>query len=97
MITDINTLPIRINEPIRDSLWWLSFCDTSKPKGLQFIGIIIIPAINFIQAVAKTHVLNINPGGEIEGVELPSSVKISSEYQNRLLSKKELYDSGLLP
>lgn len=74
------------------ALMWLSFCDDEKPKGSQFLGVIIIKASDVVDAVAKSHFLGINPGGEILAYELSdeASAEIPENFRNRLLSKDEL-------
>lgn len=31
-------------------LWWVSFCDTSKPKGEQFVGVVVVRAADVTAA-----------------------------------------------
>lgn len=45
--------------------WWLSFADSNKPKGEQFLGATIVKAGGPASAIRRTHVLNINPGGQV--------------------------------
>lgn len=42
--------------------WWLSHADDSG-----FLGVVIIPAPDFISANKIKHILNLNPGGEVNG------------------------------
>lgn len=42
--------------------WYLSFADDSG-----FLGGAFVPAADFDSALAKTHLLRINPGGEVRG------------------------------
>ena len=51
--------------------WWLSFADPLRPTGQQFLGVVIVDAIGFIEAVRVTHILGVNPGGEVRGIEKP--------------------------
>lgn len=46
-------------------LFWLSFADDTLPEGSQFLGACLVQAANLAFALTKTHVLGINPGGEI--------------------------------
>jgi hypothetical protein len=68
--------------------YWLSFVDEEADKSL---GVILVKASSFIQAVLKTHQLRINPGGQVLGYEVPEddteTLKIP---HNRLLQQEEL-------
>lgn len=52
-------------------LWWLSFCDPYKPAGSQFLGACLVRAPDMIAAITRAHALGINPGGEVQGLEVP--------------------------
>jgi len=54
-------------EATRRQLWWLSYCDPKKPTGSQFQGVLILEAKTFLGAVAKAHLLGLDPGGEVQG------------------------------
>ena len=69
--------------------YWLSFADSALPKGSQFLGAIIAPYGDFIAAVAWTHREKINPGGEVQGVEIPGHFVIPESFCGRLLSREE--------
>jgi hypothetical protein len=60
--------------------WWLSFAD-----GGEFLGATLVSAGSFVEAVAVTHRLGINPGGEVQGTEMPL-MPVDAEWTNRLLS-----------
>lgn len=66
-------------------LWWLSFADDDG-----FRGVAIVDAPSFIEAVMKTHVLDINPGGSVRGFPCPDASLIPPEHVDRLLSLDEL-------
>ena len=72
-----------------DPLWWLSFCDTDRRAGSQFLGVAIVQAPTFAAAITRSHVLGVNPGGEVasEG-PLPAEF-IAAEYRDRLLTRAE--------
>lgn len=56
-----------------DSLpaWWLSFCDTDKPEGEQFVGACIVEdAPDMVRAVERAWELGLNPGGQVAGMPL---------------------------
>ena len=88
----MKTAEIMNDEREGRGLWWLSFCDTRRPDGYQFLGVAIVEADGFLQAIDKAHVLNINPGGEVRGFPVQD---IPSEYHDRLLSREEVDDAGL--
>jgi hypothetical protein len=68
---------------------WLSFCDDELPKGSQFLGVCIVEAHNFVDAVRKAHALDINPGGEVRGVAF-DGIEVPPEYIEKLLDKQQL-------
>lgn len=75
-------------------LWWLSFADGSKPKGSTFLGVVIVEAYGFTDAIQKSHDLGINPGGEVQGFLVPSDGHPVALH-NRLLQRDELEDIGV--
>lgn len=64
-------------DPSNAGLWWLSFVDPAtaatvpehlqQPGGPSFLGACWVEAAGFVHAVDETHLLNINPGGEVQG------------------------------
>lgn len=73
--------------------WWLSFCDTDKPAGSQFLGACLIQAPTFVAATLRAHELQINPRGEVASMGPIPADGLSDEYRsawtNRLLTKEE--------
>lgn len=76
--------------------WWLSFCDSEKPPGAQFLGVAIVLAPNFFAAVHKAQMLGLNPGGEINGSRLTTTQTPDKKYQHRLLPLEVVRKLGLL-
>lgn len=72
-----------------DPLWWLSFCDTDRPAGSQFLGVAIVQAPTFAAAITRSHVIGANPGGEIASVGPIPAEFIAAEFRDRLLTKDE--------
>jgi hypothetical protein len=75
------------------TLWfWLSFADGTRPTGSQWLGAIISRGEDFLAAVRATHAAKINPGGEVQGVEMDDDTvsKVPDSYRNRLLSKSDI-------
>ncbi len=73
------------------SLWWLSFANGDLPAGTQFLGVAIVEATQFVEAVMRAHALGINPGGEVQGTQLgPEALeRVDAKWLNRLLTKAE--------
>jgi hypothetical protein len=56
------------------SLWWLSFCDPERPTGTQFLGACIVQGADMVEAVRNAWANRCNPGGEVQGQEIPGLV-----------------------
>lgn len=70
--------------------FWLSFADPDKPRGEQFLGVVMLQARDLRHAHMESHRLGLNPGGEVliyPVAEPPES------YRYRVLSRME---AGLL-
>ena len=69
--------------------WWLSFAGDEGS-----IGVAIIEAHTFIEAVQKSHRLGCNPGGEVAGAPIPQAVLDDDPILNtpvdRMLTKDEI-------
>lgn len=89
-----------LNKELEESIekyLWMSFCDTDKPSGEQFLGVIITKTLGIGHAMQKTHELGINPGGQIASWEWEDAFKvINPEDFDRLLSKEELEEAGYI-
>ena len=72
-----------------DPLWWLSFCDPDAPEGSQFLGVVITQAPDLECAVTRSHVLGVNPGGEIQIAGPLPEGSIGPEWRDRLLTRAE--------
>jgi hypothetical protein len=75
-------------------LWWLSFADGTKPKGAQFLGVVILEAYGFTDAIDRSHAMGLNPGGEVMGDRVDPA-KHPAHLRNRLLQRDELVDIGV--
>lgn len=86
----------------KDSIFWMSFVDPSRPEGDRFLGVAMVQAESFDMAHALTHTFGINPGGELQSYELEedgwerANISPDGEYMNRLLSKEELKGYDLI-
>lgn len=76
-------------------VWWMSFCDMSKPQGQQWLGVIVVEELGPMHAVNKTHELGINPGGDIAFARVQPGV-VKPEHMDRLLSRAELREFGYI-
>jgi hypothetical protein len=98
-------LPRRLNGPDRSpadnpeaGLWWLSFVDTTRSAPLAeqvpgeggFLGVVVVDAASFIDAVCRATTLGINPGGEISGRGPYESWRIGPEWCDRLLTAADV-------
>ena len=59
--------------------WYLSFASDDG-----WLGYAIVEADGFLSAVAVTHALGINPGGEVKGHELNDGIRGEARYQTEL-------------
>lgn len=65
-------------------LWWFSFADKTG-----FLGVVVVEAEGYMQALIKTIQLDLNPGGEVMGLGPMQLGDIASEWRDRLLSFEE--------
>jgi hypothetical protein len=77
--------------------WWLSFADGSRPTGTQFLGAVIVEAPDLALAIGITHMLGINPGGEVMGAPLPGESAIHESWLDVLLSRAEIEAAEAAP
>ncbi len=75
------------------ALWWLSFCDSSKPEGQRFLGVAIVSAGSLPEAVTEAWKARINPGGSVRGFALPRD-RVADHWVGRLLSEDEAVAAG---
>lgn len=75
---------------VKSPWFWLSFADPNLPKGTQFLGGCIVQAGSFLGAVSAANQLGINPGGEVQGVEIPKGAGLPEAFRNRLLTRDEI-------
>jgi hypothetical protein len=72
-----------------DPLWWLSFADPERPAGTQFLGALIVQAPALEAAITRSHVLGLNPGGQIAIAGPVPAAYITEKWRDRLLSREE--------
>lgn len=69
--------------------FFLSFADPHKAPGTQFLGVCIVDAPTFQDAVQKCWDLGINPGGEIRAYRFPPTHPFPPGVKDRLLTREE--------
>jgi len=75
--------------------WWLSFVDTERPEGQRFLGVVVLEATGFMDAVGQAWAHGLNPGGEVQGMEVVEGNGLPPEaFRNRLLSEAEAMEVG---
>lgn len=88
----------RTDELIRPfpSLWWMSFADPTKPRGSQFLGVVILEVPVGVMPIQHSWDEKLNPGGEIAFAEIEGEHQATyrKEFRNRLLSRDELMAAG---
>lgn len=80
-----------------DSLWWLSFVDPdqSAPPGRQvpggggFLGVAVCEGDTLADAITRSHLLGVNPGGQVAARGPIPAQMIAPEWRDRLLTKDE--------
>lgn len=77
--------------------YYMSFADGTRPKGRQFLGALYVEAPTSVQAIFIAHERKINPGGEVEILEVPAGFEPLVGQQYRLLSAKEARESRCYP
>lgn len=70
--------------------YWLSFADPDREPGTQFLGVSIIKAETFLDAVIKARRLGCNPGGEVLSYTLPDNITVPGDKFDRLMQRPEL-------
>jgi len=78
---------------MKDPYWWLSFADEEGNR-----GVCIVQASDFLSAVSLAHSLEINPGGQVQGIEMPDIPEAREEIElwgtDRLITPAELRADG---
>ena len=83
-------------EPAR--WWWLSFADSARPEGQQWLGVAVVRANGFLNACRTARSVGVNPGGEVRGnamfeslgeppASLPNRLIVDSAELDRLASE----------
>jgi hypothetical protein len=78
--------------------WWqLSFVDSGRPPGRQWIGGINTEAASIHDAITWTHMSGLNPGGEIAFIGITSDVGLDAHYLDRLITDREEWKHQPIP
>lgn len=69
-----------------DTAFWLSFADASG-----FRGAVIVHANDFVEALMRCNLLDINPHGECQGMPIPAegAAMIPEKWKYRILTREE--------
>jgi len=73
--------------------YYLSFCDTERPKGEQFLGGCYVPGSDLEAAITNSWEMKINPGGEVAVIgPIPEEIvdRLPPERRCKLLTKEEI-------
>lgn len=71
-------------------MMWMSFVDTETSEGGKFLGVCVVPAASAIEAIAVSHAMGCNPGGEVLMVPpFGSDLLPEGEWVGRLLTRAE--------
>lgn len=78
-------------------LWWLSFVDPGRsapieqqvPGGGGFLGVVIAEGDTLADAITRSHLLGVNPGGQVSAQGPIPRQLIAAEWRDRLLTKDE--------
>ena len=77
-------------------LFYLSFCDTERPVGSQFLGATIVEADDECGAVPRATALGTNPGGEVAVFALSRLPDEGAAYLNRFVPRKEVMSAAYM-
>lgn len=77
-------MEVTIGSP-KGNWWWLSFGSTETGK---WLGGCWVQAFTFSGALARSHELNINPGGEVKGQMLTPGQEPPASHKREVLLKK---------
>jgi hypothetical protein len=69
------------------SWYYLSFADDEK-----FRGGVIIEGFSDLDAVSRSHMCGLNPGGEVMMIPVPNVYIPPEKFRNRLLSKDDVFE-----
>jgi hypothetical protein len=88
-----SAVPQNMKHPGPGLWWWLSFCDSFKPEGQQFLGVAIVEGKTLRAAIETAEALGIHPGGRVASVACTLFVPAAA-WRNRLLSREEVIAAG---
>ena len=66
--------------------YWMSFVDRDLPRERQFLGVVVMEAESFEDAMQRSHQLGCNHGGEVEITELGQMEELHEEGQEMMAS-----------
>lgn len=74
------------------TMWYLSFCDSAKPAGQQFLGALMLDVPPGKHPVDHAWDMGLNPGGEVVVLSVPPHRvhRFTPDMLNRLLTREEV-------
>lgn len=67
------------------ALWWLSYANESSSS------LVIVRASSFLEAAARSRELDLSPGGQVRGWQVPAPYEAKLlPYENRRLTEAEV-------
>jgi hypothetical protein len=70
--------------------WYMSFADSSRPKGQQWLGACIVEGYGLATATRRSWELGVNPGGGVlAGPIPPEAVEKFKDHFNKLYRTRE--------
>ena len=77
---------LRLLQPPR---FWIHFSDPAAPPTERFLGVVVTRPISLDLAILSAALFDIHPGGQANGAELPSYLRVDDAFCDRLLSPAE--------
>lgn len=70
--------------------WYMSFATVAQPDG--FLGGLYIDGETIAEAITRSHVLGLNPGGQVAFVAVPARAlaDVPMDMRRRLLTREEV-------
>lgn len=77
---------------IGSGIYWMSFVDPERPEGDRFLGCLIVRGRNDMDVIRRSHMLGLNPGGEVMFFEIPKQYldRVPIDWiETRLINREE--------
>lgn len=70
--------------------WQMSFSDPDRPAGSRWLGGTVVQAATVRAAIARAHLLGINPGGEVQAVPFEAD-SVDTGFLEHLVTDRDEY------